>query len=53
VNTTQTKYYKDVALPVKVKVKEAKSTYKNGVLEVVFPKADVPKEPQGEPIDVD
>jgi HSP20 family protein len=53
VNTPQTKYYKEVTLPVKVKVKEAKSTYKNGVLEVVFPKANVPKEPKGEPIDVD
>jgi HSP20 family protein len=53
VNTPQTKYYKEVTLPVKVKVKEAKSTYKNGVLEVVFPKANVPKETKGEPIDVD
>jgi HSP20 family protein len=53
VNTTQTKYYKEAALPTKVKVKEAKSFYKNGVLEVVFPKAEAPKEPKGEPIDVD
>jgi HSP20 family protein len=53
VNTTQTKYYKDVALPVKVKVKEAKSTYKNGVLEVVFPKAEPETGPKGEPIDVE
>jgi HSP20 family molecular chaperone IbpA len=34
-------------------VKEAKSSYKNGVLEVVFPKAEVPKEPKGESIDID
>jgi HSP20 family protein len=53
VNTPQTKYYKEVDLPTKVKVKEAKSSYKNGVLEVVFPKAEAPKEPKGEPIDVD
>jgi HSP20 family protein len=53
VNTPQTKYYKEVALPQKVKVKEAKSFYKNGVLEVVFPKAEDKKEPKGEPIDVD
>jgi HSP20 family protein len=53
VNTPQTKYYKEVALPTKVKVKEAKSSYKNGVLEVVFPKAEAPTEPKGEPIDVD
>ncbi|MCW4047095.1 MAG: Hsp20/alpha crystallin family protein [Candidatus Bathyarchaeota archaeon] len=52
VDTPQYKYYKDVALPVKVKVKEAKSTYKNGVLEVVFPKAEAPKQPKGERIDI-
>ena len=52
VDTPQSKYYKEVTLPTKVKVKEAKSSYKNGVLEVVFPKAEVPKEPKGEPIDV-
>jgi HSP20 family protein len=53
VNTPQTKYYKEVALPTKVKVKEAKSYYKNGVLEVVFPKAETEKEPKGEPIDIE
>ena len=53
VNTPQTKYYKDVALPTKVRVKEARSYYKNGVLEVVFPKAETEKEPKGEPIDID
>jgi HSP20 family protein len=52
VNTAQTKYYKEVELPVKVKVKEAKSSYKNGVLEVVFPKAET-KEPEGEPINIE
>ncbi|MBT0159600.1 Hsp20/alpha crystallin family protein [Candidatus Bathyarchaeota archaeon A05DMB-2] len=52
VDTPQYKYYKDVALPVKVKVKEAKSTYKNGVLEVVFPKAEALKQPKGERIDI-
>ncbi|MBM4400385.1 MAG: Hsp20/alpha crystallin family protein [Crenarchaeota archaeon] len=53
VNTPHYKYYKEVALPTKVKVKEAKSSYKNGVLEVVFPKTEAPKKPKGEPIDVD
>jgi len=52
VDTSQYKYYKEVTLPAKVKVKEAKSTYKNGVLEVVFPKAEAPKQPKGERIDV-
>jgi len=53
VNTPQTKYYKEVTLPTKVKVKEAKSSYKNGVLEVVFPKAETQKEPKGESIDIE
>jgi HSP20 family protein len=52
VDTPQYKYYKEVALPAKVKVKEANSSYKNGVLEVVLPKAEVPSRPKGEPIDI-
>jgi HSP20 family protein len=52
VDTPQSKYYKDVALPTKVKVRDAKSFYKNGVLEVVLPKAEAPSKPKGEPIDV-
>jgi HSP20 family protein len=53
VNTPQTKYFKEVALPTKVKVKQAKSSYKNGVLEVVFPKEEIKKAPEGEPIDIE
>ena len=52
VDTAQYKYFKEVELPVKVKVKEAKSSYKNGVLEVVLPKADAETKPKGEPIDI-
>jgi len=52
VDTTQYKYYKEVALPVKVRVKEANSSYKNGVLEVVLPKAELANKPKGEPIDI-
>jgi HSP20 family protein len=52
VDTPQYKYFKEVALPAKVKVKEANSTYKNGVLEVVLPKAEVLGKPKGEPIDI-
>lgn len=52
VDSPQYKYFKEVALPVKVKVKEANSTYKNGVLEVVLPKAEVLGKPKGEPIDI-
>ena len=53
VDTPHYKYYKEVALPEIVKVKEARSTYKNGVLEVVIPKAEATRSPKGEPIDVD
>jgi len=52
VDTPQYKYYKEVTLPAKVRVKEAKSSYKNGVLEVVFPKAETPTKTKGEPIDI-
>ena len=52
VDTAQYKYYKEVTLPVKVRVKDAKSTYKNGVLEVVIPRAEAPGKPKGEPIDI-
>jgi HSP20 family protein len=51
VDTPQYKYGKEVNLPAKVRVKEAKSTYKNGVLEVVLPKVEVSK-PKGEPINI-
>jgi HSP20 family protein len=51
VDTPQYKYYKEVRLPTKIKVKEAKSTYKNGVLEVVLPKV-APTKPKGERIDI-
>ena len=51
VDTPQYKYYKEVTLPTKVKVKEAKSSYKNGVLEVILPRAEA-KKPKGEQIDI-
>lgn len=53
VDTPQYKYYKDVELPVKVMIKKAASTYKNGVLEVVIPKAEPKQDPKGEPINID
>ena len=52
VDTPMYKYHKEVQLPVKVKVKEARSTYKNGVLEVVLPKVEAQNKPKGEPINV-
>ena len=52
VNTSQSKYYKEVNLQTKVRVSGSKSTYKNGVLEVVLSKADSKRTPNGEPIDI-
>ncbi len=51
VDTPQNKYYKEVQLPAKVRIKDAKSTYKNGVLEIAIPKVEV-KKPKGERIDI-
>ena len=52
VDTPHYKYYKEVELPVKVKVREANSTYKNGVLEVVLPKDEPQNKTKGLPIDI-
>lgn len=51
VDTPQHKYYKEVELPANVNVKEAKTQYKNGVLEVTLPKTK--EEKKGEPINID
>ncbi|MGB9741516.1 MAG: archaeal heat shock protein Hsp20 [Candidatus Bathyarchaeia archaeon] len=53
VDTPQRKYFKEVTLPAKVKVKEAKTEYKNGVLEVKLPKVKEEKKPKGEPIKIE
>jgi len=50
VDTPHYKYFKEIELPTKVTVKDAKSSYKNGVLEVVIPKAE--NKPKGEPINI-
>lgn len=52
VDTPQRKYYKEIKLPAKVKIKEAKTRYKNGVLEVILPKMEEGK-PKGEPIKIE
>jgi len=50
VDTAEHKYFKEVKLPATVKPKEAKSNYKNGVLEVTLPKSEEKKKPKGEQI---
>ncbi len=51
VDTPQRKYFKEVTLPAKVNVKEIKTEYKNGVLEVTLPKTK--EEKKGEPINIE
>ena len=53
VNIPERKYYKEVALPAKVNVRDAKTRYKNGVLEVILPKMRDDRNQKGEPIKVD
>ena len=53
VDTPERKYYKEVDLPVKVDPRKAKSSYKNGVLEVTLPKKEEKRKPKGEPIKIE
>ena len=52
VDTPQYRYYKEIKLPVKTRIKEARSTYKNGVLEVVIPKLEPSGNPKGDLINI-
>lgn len=52
VETPQRKYYKEIKLPAKVRVKDTRTQYKNGVLEVIMPKIEEGK-PKGEPIKIE
>jgi len=49
-DTAERKYYREVKLPAKVDPKKAKTTYKNGVLEVTLPKKG---KNRGEPIKIE
>ncbi|MGD8505478.1 MAG: Hsp20/alpha crystallin family protein, partial [Candidatus Bathyarchaeota archaeon] len=51
VDTPKRKYYKELELPAKVDPKSAKTSYKNGVLEVTLKKTEK-KKPKGEPIEI-
>jgi HSP20 family protein len=53
VDAPEHKYFKKIVFPAKVRVKEAKTQYKNGVLEVTLPKVDQHKQPEGESLKVD
>lgn len=51
VDTPERKYYKEVELPAKVDPDKARSTYKNGVLEVTLQKKE--EKPKGSPIKIE
>lgn len=53
VDIPQRRYFKEIKLPAKVRVTEAKTGYKNGVLEVTFPKIMKEGKAKGEPINID
>lgn len=53
VDAPERKYYKEVKLPAMVRVKEARTSYKNGVLEIAFPKLTEEKSTKGESIHID
>lgn len=52
VDTPRRKYHKKLNLPAKIKPQKAKSTYKNGVLDITLPKKKEEK-PEGEPINIE
>ena len=53
VDTTKRRYFKEVELPTKIDPKKAKTTYKNGVLEITIPKIKEKKKPKGQPIEIE
>jgi len=53
VDTPKRKYLKEIPLPTKINPKEAKTKYKNGVLEVTIPKIKERKKPSGEAIKIE
>jgi HSP20 family protein len=53
VDNVERKYFKQVELPAKVNIRQARSGYKNGVLEVILPKTEDEKRSKGEPINIE
>jgi HSP20 family protein len=53
VETPKRKYFKEVQMPEKIDPKKAKTTYKNGVLEITIPKIKEKKKPKGQPIEIE
>ena len=53
VNIPDRKYFKEIDMPVKIDPKKAKTSYKNGVLEVTVPKVEERVKPNGEEIKIE
>ena len=47
------KYFKEIEMPAKIAPKKAKTSYKNGVLEITVPKTEEKKKPSGEEIKIE
>ncbi|UCC58768.1 MAG: Hsp20/alpha crystallin family protein [Candidatus Bathyarchaeum sp.] len=53
VDTSERRYFKEIEMPTKIEPKKAKSSYKNGVLEVTVPKIKGKTKPGGERIEIE
>ena len=53
VEAPERKYFKEIEVPAKIDPKKAKTSYKNGVLEVTLPKIEEKKKPSGEQIKIE
>ena len=53
VDTPERKYFKEIEMPTKIEPKKAKTSYKNGVLEVTVPKIEEKKKSGGEQIKIE
>ena len=53
VDVPDRKYFKEIEMLAKIDPKKAKTSYKNGVLEISLPKVEEKKKPSGEEIKID
>jgi len=53
VEAPERKYFKEIEVPAKIDPKKAKTSYKNGVLEVTLSKIEEKKKPSGEQIKIE
>jgi len=53
VEAPERKYFKEIEVPAKIDPKKAKTSYKNGVLEVTLPKIEEKQKPSGEHIKIE